>query len=78
MHPIFVFVISFAVLFIILVLRGKVWNAYVRNVERQQGVEIPKPRSRAGYWLVIAAISSGVAGAVTLLYYYTVWKYLIR
>jgi hypothetical protein len=78
MHPIIVFAISFAVLFIILILRGKVWNAYVRSVEKQQGVEIPKPRSRAGYWLVIAGMSAGVATAVTLLYYYTVWKHLIR
>ncbi|MBD3285333.1 hypothetical protein GF359_02820 [candidate division WOR-3 bacterium] len=78
MHWGIVFAVSFVVLFIILALRGRVWNAYVRSVEKKQGVEIPKPRSRAGYWLRIAAISAGAAGALILLYYFTVWKNLIR
>ena len=78
MHPLILFGIGFALLFIILTLRGRVWNAYVRSVEAKQGVEIPKPRSRLGYWLRIAVISAGAAGAVTLLYYFTVWKNLIR
>jgi hypothetical protein len=77
-HPLIVFAIAFAVLFVILALRGKVWNAYVRSVEKQQGVQIPKPRSRFLYWLALAGISAAVAGAVTLLYYFTAWKYLVR
>jgi hypothetical protein len=74
-HPLIVFAISFAVLFIILALRGKVWNAYVQSVENQQRVEIPKPRSAILYWLALAGMSAAVAGAVTLLYYFTAYKF---
>lgn len=76
MHPVIVFAIAFAVLFIILALRGKVWNAYVRSVEKQQGVEIPKPRSAILYWLALVGMSAAVAGAVTLLYYFTAYRLL--
>lgn len=78
MHPLIVFGIAFVVLFAILALRGKLWNAYVRSVEKQQGVQIPKPRSRFLYWLALIGMSAAVAGAVTLLYYFTAWKYLVR
>lgn len=78
MHPVIVFAIAFAVLFAILALRGRVWNAYVRSVEAKQGVEIPKPRSSVLYWLALVGMSAAVAGAVTLLYYFTAWKYLVR
>lgn len=78
MHPLIVFGIGFVVLFAILALRGKLWNAYVRSVEKQQGVQIPKPRSRFLYWLALIGMSAAVAGAVTLLYYFTAWKYLVR
>jgi hypothetical protein len=77
-HPLIVFAIAFVVLFAILALRGRVWNAYVRSVERKQGVEIPKPRSPILYWLALAGMSAAVAGAVALLYYFTAWKHLIR
>ncbi|MBN2380393.1 hypothetical protein JXM67_11395 [candidate division WOR-3 bacterium] len=78
MHPLIVFGIGFVVLFIILALTGRVWNARVRNIEIEQGVEIPKPRSGFLYWLALAGMAAAVAGAVTLLYYFTVWKNLVR
>jgi len=75
MHPVIVFAIAFAVLFIILALRGKVWNKYVQSVEKQQGVQIPKPRSPILYWLALIGMSAAVAGAVTLLYYFTAYRF---
>lgn len=78
MHPAIVFGVSFAVLFVILALRGKLWNAYVRSVEKKQGVDIPKPRNKFLYWLALAGMSAAVALAVTLLYVYTIWKNIPR
>jgi hypothetical protein len=74
MHPLIVFSIAFVVLFAILALRGRVWNAYVRSVERKQGTEIPKPRSGVLYWLALVGLSAAVAGAVALLYYFTAYR----
>ena len=75
MHPLIVFAIGFVVFFVILALRGKVWNKYVQSVEKQQGVEIPKPRSAILYWLALIGMSAAVAGAATLLYYFTAYRF---